>query len=85
MGEKESAIDPEDLVRGFLRAGVPQVIASRWNVDSAATAAFMDEFYSELLAGGSLAGVLTGAAGKIRSNPDMSHPYYWAAFTGFGR
>jgi len=43
--------DPENLVRGFLRAGVGNVVASRWKVDSEATAAFMNYFYEAVLAG----------------------------------
>jgi CHAT domain-containing protein/tetratricopeptide (TPR) repeat protein len=35
---------PESLVRGFLRFGVPRVITTRWNVDSAATADLMEAF-----------------------------------------
>jgi hypothetical protein len=37
---------------GFgLRAGVPNVVASRWNVDSEATQLLMNRFYRQLLAG----------------------------------
>jgi len=81
----ENLVDPESLVRAFLLAGVPQVVASRWDVDSATTAAFMDVFYAELLSGTGVAGSLHAAAERIRSHPETSHPYYWAPFNLFGR
>ena len=83
-GEK-GLVDPESLVRAFLRAGVPHVVASRWNVDSATTANFMDAFYPALLSGSSVARALQSASAEIRRHPETSHPYYWAAFGGFGR
>src|SRR5262249_34150216 len=39
------------LVRGFLHAGADSVLASLWNVDDRATAAFMGHFYRALLSG----------------------------------
>lgn len=76
--------DPEGLVRAFLRAGVPHVIVSRWNVDSRATADFMDDFYAKLLAGSTVAEAVQSAAADLRNHHETSHPYYWAAFSSFG-
>jgi CHAT domain-containing protein len=42
-------VDPADLASAFLRSGVLNVVASRWNVDSAATRVFMSSFYSRLI------------------------------------
>ncbi len=78
-------VDPENLVRAFLRAGVPNVIAARWRIDSRATAETMDSFYSELVQGKSAAAALRIAVESIRKRPTMSHPYYWAPLTAFGR
>jgi CHAT domain-containing protein len=83
-GEKEGVADPDGLVRSFLAAGVPNVVASRWNVDSRVTAAFMSEFYSALSSRQSVAEALRTAAKQIRERPETSHPYYWAAFSAFG-
>jgi CHAT domain-containing protein/tetratricopeptide (TPR) repeat protein len=80
----DAIADSEGLVRAFLRAGVPHVIASRWNVDSRVTADFMDDFYAKLLAGSTVAGAVQSAAADLRSHRETSHPYYWAAFTSFG-
>jgi len=83
--EEDGLSDPYNLVRAFLRAGVPHVVASRWEVDSAATSEFMRAFYHHLLAGESVSIGVQKAAAEIRSKPGMSHPYYWAAFATFGR
>ena len=83
--EGDGAGDPESLVRAFLEAGVPQVMASRWNVDSRATAVFMNAFYDRLLEGHAAADAARAAALDIRNQPDKAHPYYWAAFSVYGR
>ena len=77
--------DADNLALAFLTAGVPQVVASRWDVDSAATATLMRAFYQHYVAGGSAAHALQAAAGKLRASPATGHPYYWAAFDAFGR
>jgi CHAT domain-containing protein len=74
----------DSLVRAFLRAGVPQVVASRWNVDSLASREFMVSFYRALLRGASVAESVKQAQADLRSRPGMAHPYYWSAFTAFG-
>jgi len=83
--ERDGAGDPESLVRAFLEAGVPQVMASRWNVDSRTTAMFMNAFYDRLLEGQAAVDAARAAASDIRKQPDKSHPYYWAAFSVYGR
>lgn len=76
--------EPNTLVRVFLRAGVPHVIASRWSVDSHTTEKTMAEFYSRLFGGLPVAQALQQAANKVRLQPATSHPYYWAAFGAYG-
>jgi CHAT domain-containing protein len=83
--ERDGAGDPESLVRAFLQAGVPQVMASRWNVDSRATAVFMNAFYDRLLEGNPAAAAARAAASDIRKQSDKAHPYYWAAFSVYGK
>ncbi|HEV2388629.1 MAG TPA: CHAT domain-containing protein [Candidatus Acidoferrales bacterium] len=83
--KSDTIVDPESLVGAFLLAGVPDVVASRWNVNSAVTAELMKVFYRHLLAGESVAGALQGAAETIRRNPQTAHPYYWAAFSVYGQ
>jgi CHAT domain-containing protein len=76
--------DADSLVLAFLDAGVPHVIASRWEVDSATTAKLMSAFYDSLLAGESVSKALRTASSMIRSDPTTAKPYYWAAFSSFG-
>jgi CHAT domain-containing protein/tetratricopeptide (TPR) repeat protein len=70
----------EGLSQSLLAAGVPHVVASRWNVDSVKTAEFMKQFYEHLLAGNGVADALRSAELALASNPSSAHPYYWAAF-----
>ena len=69
------------LVRGFMYAVAPRVMASMWEVDDAATAELMKRFYR-----GVLQEKLTPAAALRAAQIEMlrkSHwqsPYYWGAF-----
>jgi CHAT domain-containing protein/tetratricopeptide (TPR) repeat protein len=70
----------ESLAQFLLGAGVPHVVASRWNVDSRETAEFMKQFYSRLLGGSDVASAIRAARLALVSNSASAHPYYWAAF-----
>jgi CHAT domain-containing protein/tetratricopeptide (TPR) repeat protein len=83
-GRNGSFADEDSLPQAFLDLGVPHVIASRWNVDSAATARLMAEFYTNLLSGNSVAESLRQAELKTALLPDTSAPYFWAAFSSYG-
>jgi len=83
-GERNGFVNPESLVRAFLNAGAGRVIASRWNVDTAATAGFMRCFYASILSGASPSSAIREAAETLRKDPATRHPYYWAAFQLFG-
>ena len=85
VGERRGNAASGSLVRAFLRAKTPNVVASRWNVDSQATSRMVDCFYKQLLAGESVAESLRSAGESIRETAGWSHPYYWAAFSAFGR
>jgi CHAT domain-containing protein/tetratricopeptide (TPR) repeat protein len=78
-------VGPDSLVRDFLGAGVPHVVASRWPVDSLSTKLMMAEFYSRLLTRLSVGQALGQAAGRLRLQSATAHPYYWAAFNSYGR
>ncbi|MBZ5667296.1 MAG: CHAT domain-containing protein [Acidobacteriia bacterium] len=77
--------DEDSLVRRLITAGVPEVIASRWTVDSVATATLMHDFYARLLGGGTVADSMSLAVKDLRNQDGYSHPFYWAGFTVFGR
>jgi CHAT domain-containing protein len=78
-------VGPNTLVRDFLRAGVPHVVASRWPVDSLSTKQMMAEFYSRLLTRLPVEQALGQAADRLRLQSATAHPYYWAAFNSYGR
>ena len=77
--------DPQSIAQAFASIGVPNVVAAQWDVDSETTSTFMKSFYQSLLTGTSVAGSIRSAAKVLLAGPDSSHPYYWAAFTVFGR
>jgi len=70
----------ESLAQALLHRRVPHVVASRWNVDSSETAAFMKQFYARLLAGDDVAKSLRAAQLSLAHQPASAHPYYWSAF-----
>lgn len=70
------------LARGFMRAGVPTVLASLWTVDDEATATLMRSFYRRLLSGDGPSAALRGAQLAM---VDGNHPYFWAPFVVSGR
>jgi CHAT domain-containing protein/tetratricopeptide (TPR) repeat protein len=75
--------DPHSWVGSLLRSGVPDLIASRWPVDSASTSSFMRSFYTTLLRGESVPTALQRAASQVSANTATAHPYYWASFDVF--
>jgi len=81
LGKVEAA---DSLVGYFVRAGVPRVVASRWNVDSSATQQLMNAFYTRLLQGSSVEESIFEAQSALRRRSESVHPFYWAGFTTFG-
>jgi CHAT domain-containing protein/tetratricopeptide (TPR) repeat protein len=83
---RTGAFDDEDsLVREFIRFGTPEVVASRWPVDSTSTSELMREMYRNLLEGNGVADSLQKAMIAVRARKEYSHPFYWAGFSVFGR
>ena len=78
------ASQSDSLVTEFLHAGTPNVVASRWNVDSMVTTDFITQFYKSVLSGHAVATALQITAREFRKTPGRKHPYYWAAFSAFG-
>lgn len=73
------------MVRSLLAAGVPQVVATRWNIDSKATRKLMGLFYDSILSGDSASSSLRHAQREMINNGATGHPYYWAGLVAFGR
>ncbi|OIO87625.1 MAG: hypothetical protein AUK03_17685 [Anaerolineae bacterium CG2_30_64_16] len=72
------------LSRAFLVAGARSVLVSLWRIDDQATAALMHSFYQNYLRLGDKALALQRAISILRSDPDFTHPRYWAPFALVG-
>ena len=69
-----------------LQAGARNVVAGLWNVDDAATAELMGEFYRGLASGKPPAAALRLAKLKLlKSAGQNRRPYYWGSFQVFTR
>jgi CHAT domain-containing protein len=69
------------LVRGFMYAGTPRVVASLWQVDDAATSALMKRFYRGMVQEQlSPAAALRAAQLEMLKRKQWQSPYFWGAF-----
>jgi CHAT domain-containing protein len=82
-GGAGTVADVNSITRTLLAAGVSQIVASRWKVDSGVTRQLMQSFYRNLTAGKTAAESLREASLSIRGNPKYRHPYYWSPFSLF--
>jgi CHAT domain-containing protein len=71
------------LARGFLRAGVSNLVVSLWAVQDRATATLMKDFHARWRDGSSVPAALRQASLALRRT--HPHPYYWAPFVVVGR
>jgi CHAT domain-containing protein len=72
------------LVRALIYAGAGTLVLSYWEVDSDATAVWMQSFY-EAARTRPIAEAARVALMRVKSSPAHGHPYYWAAFAMIGR
>jgi CHAT domain-containing protein len=72
------------IERSLLYAGAGTLVLSYWEVDSDATALWMQTFYRAALTR-PMPEAARLAAQSVRANPAYRHPYYWAAFGMVGR
>jgi tetratricopeptide (TPR) repeat protein len=89
-----TAVDAEDdaagggalasLTGAFLAAGSRGVVATLWDVDDAATAAFMAQLYDRLGRGDPPAEALRRAKLRLRADPRWNHPRLWAGYVLVG-
>ena len=75
----------QDIVETLGTVGVPQVVATRWQIDSQAAVPFMNAFYQELETGKSVAIALTLARRVQFGESVYKNPYYWGAYYVTGR
>ena len=73
------------LTGAFLAAGADSVVATLWDVDDAATAALMQQFYYFLGRGFEVDVALQRAQLRLIEHPDWNRPQVWAAFVVAGQ
>lgn len=73
-----------DIVDTLASVGVPEVVATRWQIDSSSAVPMMDAFYSGLAKGLSVPAALTAARQSMVQDLRYRHPYYWAAYYAAG-
>ncbi len=71
------------VTEALLRAGVPHVVASRWEVVE--TRGFIDDFYRSALSGQLVSESIRTASRNMLADPRTAHPYYWSTFAAYGR
>ncbi|HEY9127140.1 MAG TPA: CHAT domain-containing protein, partial [Acidobacteriaceae bacterium] len=74
-----------DLVKMLYSLGVPEVVATRWPVDSEASVTFMKAFYSSLDSGQDVAHALRSARLAQSKIEIYENPYFWGAYYATGR
>jgi CHAT domain-containing protein len=70
------------LMRGFLYAGAPTLVASLWAANDTSTAEFMQEMYGQISRGATKRAAIRSAQLAIKEL--YGHPYYWAPFVLMG-
>jgi CHAT domain-containing protein len=75
----------QDIVETLGSLGVPEIVATRWQINSEAAVPFIDSFYQNLRQGNSVAWALTAARRVQSRQPLYSNPYYWGAYYVTGR
>ncbi|MFC5861377.1 CHAT domain-containing protein [Acidicapsa dinghuensis] len=70
----------QDIVESLSSAGVNDVVATRWQIDSDAAVPFMDVFYASLAQGNSVPVALQYARRVVSSHSPYNNPYFWAAY-----
>jgi CHAT domain-containing protein len=73
----------QGLMRGFLHAGAPSLVASLWATGDASTAELMKHMYSRGSAKGYSRAALRSAQLAVKDGK-YGHPYYWAPFILMG-
>jgi CHAT domain-containing protein len=85
-GKKEERdFDGFDAIVDTLAAdGVPDIVATHWDVDSEASVALMKSFYAGLARGMTVPQALSQAEAAVSRMGQYHHPYYWAAYYADG-
>jgi tetratricopeptide (TPR) repeat protein len=84
LGPGEDGRALTSLTGSFLAAGSRGVVATLWDVNDAATAAFMEQFYWELGKGLTPAEALRETKRRLRADPRWRRPALWAGYVLIG-
>ena len=82
--EERRSDDIQDIVQALTAKGAQQIVATHWDVDSAASVALMKAFYSGLANGLAVPQALLAARTAVQSQGEYQHPYYWASYYAIG-
>jgi len=72
------------LAGAFLASGSSAVVATLWDVQDDAAAAFMDQFYYQLSRGTEPAIALRKAQMRLREDAEWKSPHLWAGYVLIG-
>jgi CHAT domain-containing protein len=81
LGDVHAGQGAAGLRQAFQLAGAKSVVATLWSVDDAATTHLTIAFFKGLGKGRSKAEALRQAQLELLANQELSHPFFWAAFT----
>jgi len=84
LGERTGGDDVVGLIRAFLYAGSPAVMATLWSIHDEGSAVLMEGFYRRLLDGQPASEALRQAQLEMLGREEYKSPYYWAGFTLVG-
>jgi hypothetical protein len=80
LGERTGGDEVVGLIRAFLYAGSPAVIATLWSIHDEGSAVLMEGFYRRLLNGRPASEALRQAQLEMLGRGKYQSPYYWAGF-----
>jgi CHAT domain-containing protein len=84
LGKFEKGEGILGLTRGFLYAGVPNIVYSFWKVDDKSTLQFMTSFYTKILNNKSYSEALREAKLEMIRNNNTAYPLFWGSFALIG-
>ncbi|NJN32950.1 MAG: CHAT domain-containing protein [Saprospiraceae bacterium] len=84
-GKMEAGEGIYSLSRSFLQGGIPNVVASLWEIDNASTSDILTNFYTQLRRDNNPAIALNQAKRNYLQAADKqtAHPKYWAGLLIF--
>ena len=84
LGKFEKGEGILGLTRGFLYAGVPNIVYSFWKVDDKSTMQFMTSFYKKILDNKSYSVALRETKLEMIKNSNTAYPLFWGSFALIG-